>query len=167
MGQDDRTFWQKLFGKKSEQIDVEEPKNSQDSLAILINNHLEDKPEVNGDKNTVNTDVITENPQLAKKGMLNIIMDDRMSTWLDTVSKSEPRGFRIQVYMGDLTESRRIRSAMLSAGERATLDYNSSDYYVRIGDYRTYIEAEKRLSDLRKTYPTAYVVKDKINLGSY
>ena len=66
--------------------------------------------------------------------------------------------------MGDLTEARSIKSLLLNSGERATLEYNSSDYYVRIGDFRNYISAEKKLSDLQELYPSAYLVKDKIKL---
>lgn len=166
--QDDRNFWQKIFGKKSEQIDVEEPKNSQDSLATLINKHLGvpdstltvEPVEPVEEKN----EVLKENPQTATTGKLTVAMDDKIKTWLDTVGPSEPVGFRIQVFMGDLTEARGIRSRLLSEGERATIDYNVADYYVRIGDFRSYMEAEKKLAAIRNTYSGAYVVKDKIKL---
>ncbi|MFK7757080.1 MAG: SPOR domain-containing protein [Flavobacteriales bacterium] len=167
--QDDRNFWQRLFGKKSEQIDVEEPKNSQDSLATLINKHL-DAPDVPTEPETDPTDVleedttVKENSQTAGAGSLSVVMDDKIKTWLDTVASSEPRGFRIQVFMGDLTEARGIRSRLLGEGERATIKYNVADYYVRIGDFRSYMEAEKKLAAIRSTYPSAYVVKDKIKL---
>ncbi len=166
--QDDRNFWQRLFGKKSEQIDVEEPKNSQDSLATLINKHLGVPDTTTIKKERVKEEIpdssIKENPQTSGAGKLSIVMDDKIRTWLDTVSPAEPRGFRVQVFMGDLMEARSIRSRLLSAGERATIDYNVADYYVRIGDYRSYMEAEKKLAAIKDDYPSAYVVKDKIKL---
>lgn len=168
IAQDDRTFWQKLFGKKSEQIDVAEPKNSQDSLAVLLNNHLGE-----GSNNTAATTTdsniqITDssiNPSIKGEGYINILVDQNIADWLDSAKVADPIGFRIQVFMGDLTEARSIKSSMLGSGERATLDYNSSDYYVRIGDFRNYISAEKKLNTIKKLYPSAYVVKDRIKLN--
>jgi hypothetical protein len=167
IAQENRTFWQKLFGEKFEQVDAEEPKNSQDSLALLLNNHLGEG------SNTETTPSRNNNIQSADSavnlggkgiGSITIVADKNIIDWLDSAKVADLIGFRIQVFMGDLTEARSIKSLLLNSGERATLEYNSSDYYVRIGDFRNYITAEKKLSDLQELYPSAYVVKDKIKL---
>jgi hypothetical protein len=167
IAQENRTFWQKLFGEKFEQVDAEEPKNSQDSLALLLNNHLGEG------SNTETTPSRNNNIQSADSavnlggkgiGSITIVADKNIIDWLDSAKVADLIGFRIQVFMGDLTEARSIKSLLLNSGERATLEYNSSDYYVRIGDFRNYISAEKKLSDLQELYPSAYVVKDKIKL---
>lgn len=164
-GQDDRTFWQKLFGKKSETIDVEEPKNSQDSLATLLNNHLGNTtdPELEPEHTASDSSVVPVKP-ITSKGSFEVLADEKIKIWLDTAKSNAISGFRIQVHLGDLTECRGIRAALLNDGERATLDYNSSEYSVRVGDYRSFMEAEKRLASLKKTYPSAFVVRDKIKL---
>ncbi len=165
LGQNDKNFWQRLFGKKSETMNVEEPKNSQDSLATLIHNHLGNNPsESNGETTPADGKEYKRNPQTDQVGDLTVLMDDRLVHWLDTISSSQVNGFRIQVFMGDLTQARKVRSGMLGQGERATLDYNDSDYYVRIGDYRSYIQAEEKLISIKDNYPGAYVVRDKIKL---
>jgi len=165
--QDDRTFWQKLFGKKkSEQIDTETPKNSQDSLAVLIQGHLtpvdtteviEKEPELTEPVDTVIKDVPNG------KGVV-VHVAEEIITYTDTVTSIKPSGYRIQVYLGELNQARRIRSALIAKGERATMDYNRSDYIVRVGDYRTYMEAEKALLEIKKNYPYAHVIKDKIEI---
>ena len=167
IAQENRTFWQKLFGEKFEQVDAEEPKNSQDSLALLLNNHLgegsniETTPSRNNNVQYADSAV---NPGAKGIGSITIVADKNIIDWLDSAKVADLIGFRIQVFMGDLTEARSIKSLLINSGERATLEYNSSDYYVRIGDFRNYITAEKKLSDLQELYPSAYVVKDKIKL---
>ena len=39
-------------------------------------------------------------------------------------------------------------------------------YKVRIGDYRTKMEAEKFLNEIEQDYPNAFVVQDEINFPS-
>lgn len=165
--QEDKTFWQKLFSEKFKQLDAEDPKNSQDSLALLLNNHLREEsntkttPTKNNDIQIADSAV---NPALKGIGSLTIKADKNILDWLDSAKVAPRVGFRIQVFTGDLTEARTIKSLLLNSGERATLRYNSSDYYVRIGDFRNYISAEKKLSELQKLYPSAYLVRDKIKL---
>jgi len=165
--QDDRTFWQKLFGKKkSEQIDTESPKTSQDSLAVLISGHLTPKdsssvittePEIT----TPKEDTIKDVPN-GKEVVLHVA--EEIMNYADTASSIKPTGYRIQVYLGELNQARRIRSSLIGKGERATMDYNQSDYIVRVGDYKTYMEAEKALLRVKKNYPYAHVIKDKIQI---
>lgn len=165
--QDDRTFWQKLFGKKkSEQIDVETPKNSQDSLATLINEHL--SPEDKTGTEEVKPDLAEPEEEVEKivpngKGVV-IHVDPEIEQYTDTVSSMKLTGYRIQVYLGELNQARRIRSALIGKGERATMEYNQSDYIVHVGDYRTFMEAEKALLRFKKNYPYAHVIKGKIQL---
>tara|TARA_B100000795_G_scaffold126081_1_gene94069 strand:- start:19751 stop:20317 length:567 start_codon:yes stop_codon:yes gene_type:complete len=167
IAQEDRSFWQKLFGEQFEQVDAEDPKNSQDSLALLLNNHLGEGSNTvknpSRNKNIQSADSAVK-PAVKGIGSLTIVADKNIIDWLDSAKVADLIGFRIQVFMGDLTEARSIKSLLLNSGERATLEYNSSDYYVRIGDFRNYISAEKKLSTLQELYPSAYVVKDKIKL---
>ena len=164
--QNDRTFWQKLFGKnKSENIDTESPKNSRDSLATLIEGHLTpvDSSQVIIDKEIKESEETQISPISNKKGVI-IHVSDEILSYADTATSLKPSGYRIQIYLGELNQARRIRSDLLGKGERATMDYNQSDYIVRIGDYRTYMEAEEMLSKMKKQYPYAHVIKDKIVL---
>ncbi len=165
--QEKRTFWEKIFGKKTEEINAEDPKNSQDSLAVLLNNHLNEeqpKAEIKETPESKEEMANADSVKPLKTPELNIFMDDDIQNWLDSVTTKDPIGFRIQVYLGDLTEARAVRSSLLSQGERATLEYNSSEYYVRMGDFRTYMAAEKRLAELKGMYPGAYVVRDLVKL---
>ena len=167
IAQEDETFWQKLFGEKFEQVDAEDPKNSQDSLTLLLNNHLgegSNTETTSSRNNNIQSADSAVNPAVKRIGSITIVADKNIIEWLDTAEVADLIGFRIQVFMGDLTEARSIKSLLLNSGERATLEYNSSDYYVRIGDFRNYISAEKKLSDLQDLYPSAFVVKDKIKL---
>jgi len=171
LSQDDRTFWQKLFGKKnSEQIDTESPKNSQDSLATLIKGHL--NPDAPIDSVKIIDDKTNEVEELKIDSLneaiygdgVTIHLEEELIVYFDTVSSIQPTGFRIQVFLGELNQARRIRSSLLDQGERVTIDYNQSDYIVRVGDYRTFMEAEKALRRFKKNYSNAHVIKDKIKI---
>ena len=156
-----------IFGEKLEQVDTEDPKNSQDSLTLLLHNHLgegSNTETTSSRNNNIQSADSAVNPAVKRIGSITIVADKNIIEWLDTAEVADLIGFRIQVFMGDLTEARSIKSLLLNSGERATLKYNSSDYYVRIGDFRNYISAEKKLSDLQDLYPSAFVVKDKIKL---
>jgi len=46
----------------------------------------------------------------------------------------------------------------------AYITFGEPYYRVRVGDFRTRLEAERFLQKINRTYPNAWVTKDKINL---
>ncbi len=41
--------------------------------------------------------------------------------------------------------------------------YKEPNYYLRVGDFRTRLEAQRLMSELRPTFPTLFIFREKIN----
>ncbi|MBI9033140.1 MAG: SPOR domain-containing protein [Bacteroidales bacterium] len=78
-------------------------------------------------------------------------------------------GFRIQIYFesgnNSKTQSIEIREEFLKEFPdiRAYITFKEPYYRVRIGDYRTRLQADGVLKGIKRTYPNAFVIKDQIN----
>ena len=78
-------------------------------------------------------------------------------------------GYRIRVYY-DNSPQARDRSESISASLKEQYpelgvyrSFQSPNYKVLIGDFRSKDEALRVFNALRKVYPTAYIIKDAIN----
>ncbi len=78
-------------------------------------------------------------------------------------------GYRIRVYY-DNSPQARDRSESIAASLREQYpelgvyrSFQSPNYKVLIGDFRSKDEALRVFNALRKVYPTAYIIKDAIN----
>jgi hypothetical protein len=74
-------------------------------------------------------------------------------------------GFRIQVYFGSIRQ--KASEVKLDFSSRfpevpVYLTYQQPNFKVRIGDYRSRIEAQKFLKDLEGLYPTSFIVPDEV-----
>ncbi len=75
-------------------------------------------------------------------------------------------GFRIQLYSGSGTSSRKeaedVKSRMMSAfpNQKVYLTYNAPFWRVRAGNYRNKSESMQLFSQLRGIFPNCYPVKD-------
>jgi len=80
-------------------------------------------------------------------------------------------GYRIQVYRkagtGAREEAARIMAKIISdyPDLKAYNEFESPNFFiVRVGDFRTRIEATRVLSTVRRAFPDSYLVRQKINL---
>ncbi|MBN1199536.1 MAG: SPOR domain-containing protein [Bacteroidales bacterium] len=79
-------------------------------------------------------------------------------------------GYRIQIFFDSGANSRTKATAVCEGFRRlypATgiyLNFVSPNYKVRIGDFRTRLDAFRFLQEIEANYPSAYVVPDQINL---
>ncbi len=76
-------------------------------------------------------------------------------------------GFRIQLAFDSdkkLVEEARSRFAAQFPKVDSYLEFKAPHYFLRVGDFRTQLEAEQVKAATGNTFPTAFVVKDKINL---
>ena len=68
--------------------------------------------------------------------------------------------FQVQIYNGNITEANKV---MLDAKSKykqypVLLTFESPNYKVRLGSFRTRLEAEKKLVEIKKSYPAAFVI---------
>lgn len=69
--------------------------------------------------------------------------------------------YKIQIFTGDSETSKKALSEFRKANKNmdATIVFNTPIYKVWIGNFKTRIEAEKKLLALKKKYPNAFLIK--------
>ena len=75
-------------------------------------------------------------------------------------------GYRVQIFYGsDRREvfSQQARFKSLYPKFNTYLVYKEPNYYVRVGDFRTRLEAQRLMSEIRPTFPTLFIFREKIN----
>lgn len=78
-------------------------------------------------------------------------------------------GYRIHIFFeaGNQSLSKANQAArryqMLYPGDTAYVSFSEPYYRVRVGDFRTRLDAEGYLQKIIRDYPNAFVIKDKIN----
>ena len=94
------------------------------------------------------------------------IQEDYISNWKKV---GEINGYRIQIaaYSGVNSKSQAEYAKNsfnnLFPYTRAYLVYNEPYFKVRVGNYQSRLQAYKDLETIRLTYPSAYIVPDKIS----
>ncbi len=79
-------------------------------------------------------------------------------------------GFRIQVFSDSGNNSKNKAQASQEEfqvkfpGMGVYLTFKSPNYKVRIGDFRTKLDAQRFLIELTADYPNAFIIADQINL---
>ena len=75
-------------------------------------------------------------------------------------------GYRVQIHYGSdrrlmFSEQSRFRSNYPKLNTYVT--YKEPNYYLRVGDFRTRLDAQNFLNELRPNYPTLFIFREKIN----
>jgi len=107
-----------------------------------------------------------------KKDSLNhkvkIIQDNRIEKLNTTyTSLYELNGYRIQIYSGNKKQPARqirLKFSQLYKGVEAHESYQQPYFKVRVGDFRTKLEALKFQKEIQENFPNSYLVKDKIEV---
>jgi hypothetical protein len=69
--------------------------------------------------------------------------------------------YKIQVFTGDSETSKKILTDFRRENKNidGTIVFNTPIYKVWVGNFKTRIEAEKKLLELKKKYPNAFLIK--------
>ena len=75
-------------------------------------------------------------------------------------------GYRLQVFYGSdrrkvFNEQSRFNNIYPELNTYIT--YKQPNYYLRVGDFRTRLEAQRFMNELRGTFPTLFIFREKIN----
>lgn len=75
-------------------------------------------------------------------------------------------GYRVQVFYGSdrremYSEQARFKSEYPKLNTYIT--YKEPNYYLRVGDFRTRLEAQRFMNELRPQFPTLFIFREKIN----
>jgi hypothetical protein len=111
-----------------------------------------------------------------KEGTVRIYEDDHIIKLEEFIRSGEESldgvlmdGFRVLIYFDqDKSKSEQEKSHFMNLYNEHTayIDYLAPNYRVRVGNFRTKLEAEKLKQEILTVFPTAVVVKDKIQLPS-
>lgn len=101
-------------------------------------------------------------------GEITFIEDSRI-THLNERKKEYPTkldGYRVQIYFGDRNTAQEKRGAFVRSNPEmgAYLSYLAPNFRLRVGDFRSRLEAEKFKKAIAQSFPGCYIVKDKIEL---
>lgn len=114
------------------------------------------------------------NAQTELQGEVEIYADPRIDSLVQLhVAYNEAfpviPGYRIQIFMESgnlaLSNSEEVIEVFSEKYEEvpAYLRFTAPYYRVRVGDFRTRLEAEKFLQKINRKYPNAWIIKDEIN----
>lgn len=109
---------------------------------------------------------------ISKEGNVEIIQDRRVDSLVSihkklNEEKQSMEGFRVQLFFGaDRKKANDIKADFLQKYPEATahLLYQQPNYKVRVGDFRTRLEAYKFYKTMITDFPSAFIVKDEIKL---
>lgn len=101
----------------------------------------------------------------AQQGQVNIQQDDEIAELLDIYKSSNESHeyYRIQVGFGSFTKAQGIKENVDIdfPGLYSKIDFDSPTYRVRVGRFKTKLEAERKFKEVRIKYPDAMLLKPK------
>jgi len=109
-----------------------------------------------------------------QEGILTIKKDNRIDELIREKAKIKApatslqiEGYRIQLFFD--TEKSKVDEARSKFIEihpdiESNVIYKAPNYFLKVGNFRTYLEAEKIKSTLDKDFPTNYILKEKISV---
>ena len=149
----DDPWWKNLFKKETVE-EIEDDKTEENNQKIVITSEA-----------TIDTIPVII-PITHKPGLVTINTPYSLDTLnASLIENPEPtKGFRIQIFFGNLHEAKGQRSNYMGSfrKDKCYLVQNVPNYAVRVGDYRSELEAHKKLQELKLRYPSAYIVPDEI-----
>ncbi|MBL4670211.1 MAG: SPOR domain-containing protein [Flavobacteriales bacterium] len=82
-------------------------------------------------------------------------------------SRYSLKGYRIQIYSGNkkqLANQTRASFLRVHPKTKAHLNYKQPHYKVRVGDFKTKLEALKYKKFITKEFPSSFIVRDEIDV---
>lgn len=113
----------------------------------------------------------------AQRGTVEVIKDSRIDTLIarrfapargagNTNSTYSSLGYRVQVYNGSNRSDAYIAQAKFQdqyPNIRTYITYREPNFKVRVGDFRTRLEATKMMQELKQWFPLMFIISEKIN----
>ncbi|MCD4745617.1 MAG: SPOR domain-containing protein [Bacteroidales bacterium] len=108
------------------------------------------------------------------QGNIEVIQDIRIDTlikkhiYLNKV-KHNIKGWRIQIFFDSGNNSKKMANDTKNEfidkfpQAEAYIIFRAPYYKIRVGDFRTKMDAQRFLKDIINDYPNAFVIKDEIN----
>lgn len=120
---------------------------------------------------TSQTVLSQENSDSLKTSNNNIIKDNRIDVLEETYKSTfKLIGYRVQIHSGNKRQpANQARASFLRIHPKtkAHLDYEQPYYKVRVGDFKTKLEALKYKNFIAKEFPNSFIVKDEVDIKEF
>ena len=103
---------------------------------------------------------VSEDPRLPKIG--EFLVSEK-----ESIEGVKIDGYRVMIFFDQkktVAEQQKATFISMYSDIRTYVDYLAPNYRVRVGNFRNRLEAEKLKSEVLSVFPTAIVIKDKIQL---
>lgn len=108
---------------------------------------------------------------VADTGKVEFVQDYRvqelLSKHIEINSKAPIKGYRVKIHFGsDKNKAREIKGNFIAKfpDVPAYEKYDQPNFNIRVGDFRTKLEAYKFLKEVQVEFPSAFLVQDEIEL---
>ncbi|MDP4281484.1 MAG: SPOR domain-containing protein [Bacteroidota bacterium] len=119
--------------------------------------------------------IATAQTEKPAKGSLTMVADDRVEVLVSkhiqvNESMEGIEGYRIQLFFDSGVNSKARAQSIYSSfmakypNMGAYLTFKAPNYKVRVGDFRTRLDAQRSLNEIVADYPNAWITDDIINL---
>ncbi len=102
-------------------------------------------------------------------GKIEIIQDQKINELVDKHieinSKAPIKGYRIKIHFGsDKNKAKEVKGSFIAKFPNvpAYEKYDQPNFNIRVGDFRTKLEAYKFLKEIQLDFPAAFIVQDEI-----
>jgi hypothetical protein len=109
--------------------------------------------------------------QTADTGKISMVqdhkIDDLVTKHIEINSKTPIKGYRVKIHFGaDKNKAKEVKAKFLSQfpDVAAYEKYDQPNFNIRVGDFRTKLEAYRLLKELQQEFPSAFIVQDEIEL---
>ncbi len=134
-------------------------------LTPLINLNAQDS--TNTQETTPNqSDFVTVPIASSPEASVTIHQDSRIKRLLDIKTKMSKEGefsdrYKIQLYNGNLNKANQIIASFKQSFPKwdSTIKWETPEYKVWVGNYRTRIEADRALRDIQEEFSGAFIFK--------
>lgn len=118
--------------------------------------------------------ILLSNSLLAQKGNVEIIKDNRIDELVKQQGEiippaNEPQisGYRLQIFFDtdkNLVDNARTKFLAQYPNTDTYVAFKAPNYFLKVGNFRTKLEAEKIKSMVEKDFPTCFVTSEMISL---
>ena len=108
------------------------------------------------------------------QGTVEVIKDSRIDALVrnegaivSPATTPQITGYRLQLFFDSnksAVDDARSRFIAMFPKVDTYVEFTAPHYFLKVGDFRTQMEAEKVKAEAEKSFPTSFVVKEKVNL---
>ena len=94
-------------------------------------------------------------------------IDELMLKHAEINSKAPIKGYRVKIHFGsDKAKAKEVKAKFILKfpGVSAYEKYDQPNFNIRVGDFRTKLEAYKFLKEVQLEFPSSFIVQDEIEL---